>query len=284
MGAKLTNVAFVYDFDGTLAPGNMQEHKFFPKIQKSPKAFWDEAKERAKSNDMDEILAYMELMLEKSIAANHPMRFETFRSYGELLPLFAGVEDWFGRQNQRAKRLKVRLKHFVISSGLREMIGGSAIAGSFETVFASGFRYDQNGVAKWPALAVNYTTKTQFLFRINKGIGNAYDNDTINKFTPMESRPIPFENIVYFGDGDTDVPAMKITTSLGGRAIAVYRPRRKGAKNRCSKLISDGRATCMAPADYRANHQIDRIADAFLKEVAARRAFRVAANIRFARQ
>ena len=218
------NIAIAYDFDGTLAPGNMQEYNFIPDLNMDKGEFWREANEMAKKHDMDEVLAYMHLMLIKAKEQNLDLREGSFVKYGEKITFFEGVESYFERINAYAAAQNLHLEHFIISSGLREIVKGTRIAKHFKTIYASGFQYDDNGIACWPALGVNYTNKTQFLFRINKGIYNSYDNTLINKSMPEDERAVPFSNFIYIGDGETDVPAMKMVNLYGGTTIAVYNP------------------------------------------------------------
>jgi hypothetical protein len=273
-------VAIAYDFDGTLAPDNMQERDFIPALGLKPKEYWKEAKELATKYDMDEILAYLNLMLQKAQAKGLKIDKKTFTDFGQKLILFPGVESWFKRVNAHGKKAKVSVEHYIISSGLREMIAGTSIAKEFKYIFASGFRYDQHDVAIWPALAVNYTNKSQYLFRINKGIMNSYDNSTINKFMRQEDRRVPFSNMIYIGDGETDIPAMKMITYQGGRAIAVYRARKKGAKHAAKRLVTEERANAAVPADFRKNSDLEKAVKATIDEIAAKSRFFVAAKIR----
>jgi hypothetical protein len=266
---KLIPMAICYDFDGTLAPGYMQEYDFIPAIGVSPKDFWAESFELAKKNDADTILAYMRLMLKKAAEADVRVTRAAFRSFGSTVSLFQGVEAWFGRINSYALAKGVKLEHFIISSGLREMIEGTKIAGEFSRIYASGFMYDANGAAAWPALAINYTTKTQFLFRINKASPEVYDNSTINKFVPKEERPVPFTNIVYIGDGETDIPCFRLVKEEGGYSIAVYRPRKSESKALTEKLLDEGRASLIAPADYREGSVIDTSVKAIIDRIEA---------------
>ncbi len=258
-------IAIAYDFDGTLAPGNMQEHSFIPSLHINKKDFWNEVKKVAKENDMDEILAYMQLMLDKAKEKSIPVRKNDFVKHGKAINLFSGIEDFFPRINEYAKNKNIIVEHFIISSGLREIIKGTKINKNFKCVFASGFKYDENNVAEWPALAINYTNKTQYLFRISKGILNCYDNSTINKSMPEDKRYVLFSNLVYIGDGETDVPAMKMTKYKGGTAIAVYNPalrkskKKKSPKQICEDLIKQGRVDYIAPTDYTENSEIDKI-------------------------
>lgn len=273
MKPRKARVALVYDFDGTLAPGNMQEQSFLPAVGTDGKKFWAKAKARAKEHDMDEILAYMELMLEQSGATKTPIRRDTFKGYGKKIAFFPGVDSWFNRINKFARSVGVSATHYIISSGNRETIEGTAIAKHFERIFASSFRYDENGVAVWPALAVNYTNKAQFLFRINKGVENAHENDKVNAYMKEEERPYPFKNFLYFGDGDTDIPAMKMVTYQGGKSIVVYQSKQKGAKAKAHKLVEQHRADIAVPADYSQGSVLETAVKAAIQQVAARHTF-----------
>lgn len=265
MAKKLTKIAIAYDFDGTLAPGNMQEHAFLPSLGINPKSFWAKTKQKAKENDMDEILAYMQLTLDEAKAKDLPIRKSDFINYGKEIEFFEGVELYFDRINTYAKAKGIKIEHYIISSGLREFVKGTKIAKHFKNIFASGFEYDVNGVAVWPALAINYTNKTQYLFRINKGINNSYDNYEINKFMLERERYIPFEQMIYIGDGETDVPAMKMIKYQGGKAIAVYNPKIRAKKNKkspkqiCEDLINQDRANYIAPANYSEGSELDKM-------------------------
>jgi hypothetical protein len=265
MAKKLIRVAIAYDFVGTLAPGNMQEHAFLPSLGIDPKSFWGKTKKKAKENDMDEILAYMQLTLDEARTKNFPIRRSDFMQYGRGIEFFEGVETYFDRINLYAKEKGIAIEHYIISSGLREFVKGTKIAKHFKNIFASGFEYDANGVAVWPALAINYTNKTQYLFRINKGINNSYDNYEINKFMPEKERYIPFGQMIYIGDGETDVPAMKMIKYQGGKAIAVYNPKIRAKKNRkspkqiCEDLINQNRADYIAPANYSEGSELDKM-------------------------
>ena len=278
MPHKKIPVAIAYDFDGTLAPGNMQDRDFIPDLKLKPAAFWKEVKAEARENDMDEILAYLEQMLLKAKFKKVKINRKAFLAYGAKLEFFPGVETWFERITKYGGSIGLRVKHYVISSGLREVIAGTRIAKHLEYIFASGFRYDQNDVATWPALAANYTNKAQYLFRINKGIPNSWDNSIINKFIPNSERPIPFSNMIYLGDGETDIPAMKMVTHQGGRAIAVYPPRKRGAKRAAQLLVKQERASTAVKADYRTGQALEILVKASLDEIAARGRFRAAGN------
>ena len=192
---KKIDVALIYDFDGTLSPGNMQEFGFVQAIGKNPDAFWQKTVEMATTNDASGILCYMYLMLQEAKACGISLKRESFRKFGSMVELFKGVEEWFALINQYGKARGINIKHYINSSGLKEMIEGTPIAKRFENIYACSFLYNVDGVAYWPAVAVDYTTKTQFLFKINKGIREISDNKRINEFVAKEDRPIPFERM-----------------------------------------------------------------------------------------
>jgi len=275
MPKKLIPLAIAYDFDGTLAPGNMQEHSFIPNLGIKKKDFWSKVKQNARDHDMDEILSYMYLMLREADSHSQRISRDSFAAHGKGLPLYPGVTDWFGRINQYGKDRGVKVHHYIISSGLREMLAGIDIAKEFDFIFASGFMYDQHDVARWPALAVNYTNKTQHLFRINKGIINSWDNDKINKFVAEPDRPIPFSNMIYIGDGETDIPCMKMVKYQGGYSVAVYDAHRRKTTTRpspkeiCQTLLEQKRADYALPADYQEGKALDSLVKAVIEKVKA---------------
>lgn len=269
MAKKLIRMAISYDFDGTLAPGNMQEYDFIPALKMRSKPFWSSVNDLAKRHEMDPILAYMYVMLEEAHRAQIPVRKVDFKHFGANITLFPGVNDWFGRINAYAKGKGIKLEHFIISSGIREMVEGTPIFKEFKKVYASGFMFDYHGVARWPALAVNYTTKTQYLFRINKGSLDVHDNSIINKYVPKEQRPVPFEHMIFVGDGETDIPCMRLVKDQGGHSIAVYNPGKHYAKTHAEQLIKDGRATLFATADYQAGRAIDLAVKAIIDKIEA---------------
>mgnify|MGYP003393548755 CR=1 FL=1 len=268
MPRKLIPFAIAYDFDGTLAPGNMQERDFIPAIGMTTKSFWTEVNDLCKKHQADNILIYMRLMLKKADAADIAVRKKDIEAYGKSLAFFKGVETWFDRINIYGKTSGVQVTHYIISSGIREMVKGSSISKKFKAIFASSFLYDHNGVAQWPALALNYTTKTQYLFRINKGNLDVYDHSKINDFVPKSQRPVPFENMVFIGDGDTDIPCFRLVKDQGGHSIAVYKPNTRGKKEKAKKILEDGRVNFTAPANYKEGGELDLIVKALIDKVA----------------
>ena len=267
---KPAPLVLIYDFDGTLAPGEMQEHSFIPSLGLKSAEFWAQSNEMARDSNGDRILLYMHLMLREAIAHNIRRSRAAFREHGRGMPFFPGVEAWFRRINEEGKKRGLEIQHFVISSGLLEMIEGSAIFPEFTKVFASTYLYDANDVAVAPALAINYTTKTQFLFRINKGALDLADDAAVNAYIDKQDRPVPFANMIYIGDGATDIPCFRLVREQGGTSIAVYDPRREGLDTRAAQLIDDHRVDFVAPADYRAGHALSDFVLAAMDQVAAR--------------
>lgn len=263
-------MAIAYDFDGTLAPGNMQEHQFIPKINMRPNKFWGEVNRLTKKHQADGVLVYMNLMLRKAAAAEAPVRREDFEEHGKGLKLFEGVEEWFDRITQYGRTKKVNVKHYLISSGNAEIFAGTKIASKFDKVYASKFIFDENGVAQWPALAINYTTKTQYLFRINKGAHDLSDDRKVNQFVEKHSRPIPFENMIFIGDGETDIPCFRLVKEEGGLSVAVYKPHTPGAQDKAQQYHKEGRVNCVASAIYTDRSELDQIVKAQINIVSSR--------------
>ena len=277
MKCNKKKTALIYDFDGTLAPGNLQEHSFIPDIGMSKEEFWKKVKRQAKNSDADEILVYMYLMIEKAKETGKVVTFDDLKNHGKEPVLFPGIDDnsWFNRINSFADEHDLDLKHYIISSGIREMIKGCSICDNFEQIFASKFIYDEDERAVWPGVGINYTTKTQYLFRINKGIDNHWDNTVINNYMPEDERPIPFERMIFLGDGDTDIPTMKMLTHKGGHSVAVYDSERTDVDLlKIHRLISDGRVEFVAPADYQEKSQLDIIVKGILGRIAQENGYR----------
>ena len=246
---KRHTVALIYDFDGTLSPGNMQEFGFIQAIGKDPETFWRKSAELSQSQDASEILSYMKLMLDEAKASNIQIRREDFKKFGSKIPLYDGVKEWFSMVNRYGETKGVNIEHYINSSGLQEMIEGSIIYHEFKKVFACSFLYE-NGVATWPAVAIDYTGKTQFIFKINKGVHSIRDHVRVNEYVPDKDRAVPFSNMIYFGDGATDIPCMKLVKQFGGHSIAVYDPSKRNARVKAEKLISENRVNFACPTDY----------------------------------
>lgn len=278
MKSKKPIVALIYDFDGTLSPGNMQEYGFIQAIKKDPDAFWRESNTLAEQNDIDPILSYMHLMIKKAHAEDISLKKSSFAEFGSKIQLFSGVLEWFSLINKYGKAKGLQIEHYINSSGLREMIEGTSIAKEFKRIYAASFLYDIDGKAIWPGVAVNYTTKTQFLFKINKGIESNFDNKKVNEFVEQENRRIPFNRMIYFGDGETDIPCMRLVKDLGGHSIAVYKPRDSKKKARCEKLISEQRVNFVTAADYTEDKEIFTIVKTILDKIKADNDFALLLN------
>ena len=242
-----TIVALLYDFDRTLCTQDMQNYAFIPSLGMDPEDFWREANDFGRREHMDGILAYMYTMIRKCREKGVPLTRESLRRCGESIVFFPGVEGWFDRIDRFGALLGVQVEHYVISSGLREIIDGSAIAGHFKEIYASEFYYDGSGGPVWPKLAVNFTAKTQFVYRINKGVLDVSDDRTLNASMPDDSKRVPFTNMIYLGDGLSDVPCMKMMRAYGGQAIAVYQDANRPG---VGQLLRQGRVDYIYPADY----------------------------------
>ena len=260
-----TIVALLYDFDRTLCTQDMQNYAFIPSLGMAPEDFWREANDFGRREHMDGILAYMYTMIRQCREKGVPLTRESLRRCGRSVTLFPGVEDWFGRIDRFGALLGVQVEHYVISSGLREIIDGSAIAGRFKEIYASEFYYDEAGRPVWPKLAVNFTAKTQFVYRINKGVLDVSDDRTLNASMPDDSKRVPFTHMIYLGDGLSDVPCMKMMRAYGGQAIAVYQSaNRQGVE----QLLRQGRVDYIYPADYREGAGLELTVKEILRKMA----------------
>ena len=258
-------VAFLYDFDKTLCTTDMEDYAFIPRLGMTPREFWSKANGFGHANRMDGILAYMYTMIRESEQRDLPFTRESLREMGRDIVLFPGVQEWFGRINAFGDSQGVQVEHYIISSGLREIIEGSAISGEFKEIYASEFYYDGAGKPVWPKLTVNFTAKTQFVYRINKGVLDVSDDKTLNDSMPDDSKRVPFTNMVYMGDGLSDVPCMKMMRAYGGQAIAVYQEsNRVGVED----LLAKGRVDFIFPADYSEGTALDQTVKNIIRKMA----------------
>lgn len=258
-------VAICYDFDKTLSPDNMQAQGYLQAIHyENQDEFWRETNELACENEMDSNLAWMYLML-KGARGKELFRRDMLAKYGASVELYEGVADWFDRICRYGEDRGIIVEHYIISSGLKEMIEGTCIGDKFTKIYASSFYYDSDGVAIWPAQVVNFTNKTQFLFRISKGVLDVNDDAVNDYFAPEEIR-VPFKNMVYIGDSETDIPCMKLVHSYGGHSIGVYNPVTKD-KRRVLKLMEENRIGHYAPADYTEGSEMDLLIKSIVDDV-----------------
>ena len=232
---KIT-AALIYDFDGTLAPGNMQEYDFIPAVGQSNREFWNDANSLAEEQDADMTLTYMAKMLEAARSRKLSLRREAFQESGRNIRLFPGVKEWFGRINAYAAARGVRVLHYI---------------------------------AYWPGVAVNYTNKTQFIFKINKGVESVSDCKLVNQYIEERERPVPFSRMIYVGDGTTDIPCMRLVKNFGGHSIAVYNPASaKVGRKDLASLIRDNRVNHVCAADYTEGSEIDRLVKLIIDKIA----------------
>ena len=265
---ELPVLAICYDFDKTLSPDDMQAQGYIQSVGYDVGQFWKESNGMAQNNDMDGNLAYMYKMV-KEAEGNLVFNKKALAEYGAKVQLFPGVADWFERIREYGKEHNVIVEHYIISSGLKEMIEGTEIAknGAFEKIYASSFFYNERGIAVWPAQVINYTNKTQFLFRIEKGVLDINDAGVNDYFAPEDLR-VPFRNMVYIGDSDTDIPCMKLVNSYGGHSIGVYNPDTVD-KAKVFKMTRDNRIRYYAAADYSEDSEMDKLVKAIIDKTAA---------------
>lgn len=261
-------IAICYDFDKTLTPDDMQAQGYIQSVGFDIKDFWEKSNSLAETNDMDQNLAYMYTMVEEA-EGKLVFNRDTLAKYGAEVKLFPGVETWFERIRKYGEKFGVIVEHYIISSGLKEMIEGTRMAkeGAFTKIYASSFYYNEKGVAKWPAQVINYTNKTQFLFRIEKGVLDINDQG-VNEYFQQDKMRIPFRNIIYIGDSDTDIPCMKLVNTYGGYSIGVYNPENND-KNKVYKMIRDNRIKMFAPADYTTGSELDLIVKKIIEKTAS---------------
>ena len=258
-------VAFLYDFDKTLCTTDMEDYAFIPSLGYTPSEFWAKANGFGYENKMDGLLAYMYTMIRECAAQGIRLDRDYLVRSGEAIELFPGVREWFARVTAYGADFGVDVEHYVISSGLREIIEGSGIAHEFKQIYACEFYYDESDLAAWPKLDVNFTNKTQFVYRINKGILDIARDKELNDSMPDDSKRVPFTNMVYVGDGLSDVPCMKMMRAYGGQAVAVYQ---KSNRAGVEKLLQDGRVDFIFPADYREGTEFDKTVHNILRKMA----------------
>ncbi|MBO7303256.1 MAG: haloacid dehalogenase-like hydrolase [Clostridia bacterium] len=250
---KNSVIAIVYDFDKTLSTDDMQNFSFIPELGMEPADFWARTSMLVKETGMENILAYMYVMIEQCKEKNIPLTREYLNKLGKDVKFFDGVTTWFKRVNSYAEELGYTVEHYVVSSGTKEIIEGTSIAKEFKEIYACEFLFNEYGIATWPKIAINYTAKTQYLFRISKGVLDPYDHVGVNANIPKR---IPYKNMIYIGDGMTDIPCMTLVKEKGGKSIAIYP---KGNQEKVSQLVEDGRINYICRGDYSSNSEIEKI-------------------------
>ena len=259
-------VAICYDFDKTLSPKDMQDFGLIPKLNCDISSFWKESNERAAKEGMDRILSYMRLIIDKASQHGVTVSESDFKKLGKSIVLFPGVESWFQRINAYAESIRINLEHYIISAGLKEIIAGTSIAKYFTEIYASSFIYTEYGAPFWPRQVVNYTTKTQHLFRISKNCLDLSDESRVNEYIKSENRRIPFKNFIYIGDSETDIPAMRVVKKGGGTSIGVYNSETANI-GRAAKLLMQERIDYLVPAVYEENSRLDVLVKDTLKRI-----------------
>ena len=261
-------IAVCYDFDHTLSPDDMQAQGYIQSVGYDVKRFWEETDSLAHEQGLDSHLAYMYKMVREA-EGNLVLNRKALMDYGSRVQVYPGVETWFDRIRKYGEEENVIVEHYIISSGLKEMIEGTKMAreGAFERIYASAFCYNDRGVAVWPAQAVNYTNKTQFLFRIEKGTLDVND-PAVNDYFPPDRIRVPFRDMIYIGDSDTDIPCMKLVNTNGGYSIGVYDPQTRN-KDKVKKMMRDNRIRFFAPADYTEGSELDTLVRHIIRRTAA---------------
>ncbi len=258
-------IGILYDFDKTLCTTDMQEYSFIKNLGMSSSEFWGEAAEITKKHEVEKILAYMFVMIKKCKEKGIPLTEEYLRRCGENVVLFKGVSTWFDRINEFGESMGVNIEHYIISSGTYEIIKGTPIAKYFKEIYACKYMYDSNGEAIWPALAINYTMKTQYIYRISKGTLEVTDDYNLNRLQDESLRRISYHNMIYIGDGMTDIPCMKLVKDRGGKSIALYA---SGNSKTAKPLVEDNRINFVCVADYSPNSTLEKIVKLMIENMA----------------
>ena len=254
-------IAILYDFDKTLSTTDMQEYDFIKNLGVTPEEFWGETGKLKNKAEMDGILAYMYMMLKCCKDKNIKLTREYLNECGKNIKLHKGVNTWFERINKYAESIGATVEHYLISSGITEIVEGSDIAKYFKKIYGCTFLYGDDGEAIWPATAINFTLKTQFIYRISKGVLDIRDDYNLNKRT--DDRRIPYRNFIYIGDGMTDIPSMKLVKERGGKSIALYQEN----KQTIAELLADERINYACKADYSANSTLERIVKLMIETI-----------------
>lgn len=260
---KKPTIAICYDFDKTLSPKNMQEFGFFDDIGFTADEFWSKQDLFVEENKSDRMLINMYSMVHEAKKKGIVLTREKLNEYGSKVKLFNGVDTWFDRINAYGKEQGVEVEHFIVSSGMKEIIEGTPIAKYFKKIYACSYLYNKEGEPIWPNMSINYTNKTQFLYRINKGCLDETDN-SINDMLDQDSRLVPFENMIYLGDSETDIPCMRLVMKSGGKAIGVYKDS-ESHKKYLKNLLANNKINYIAEADYSKGKMLETIVKAIIK-------------------
>ena len=257
----------VMNHTGYATLADMQEYQFIPSVGMEASDFWGLANSYAEEEHMDKILSYMYIMIKKSQECGIPLTRKSVMECGRAIELYNGLPEWFDRLNRFGRENGVTVEHYVLSSGLKEIIEGSEIGKCFKEIFACEFLYGENGEAVWPKTAVNYTAKTQFVYRINKGVLDVSNDKDLNRSTPDSKRRVPFSNMLYIGDGLSDVPCMKMVKAYGGCSIAVHNNNPRQLEG-VSDLLYHNRVDFAFEADYSEGSGLDITVKDIIRRIA----------------
>lgn len=263
---KQKTIAMVYDVDGTLVPGDIPNYKMIPAFKQTPNEFWEKCQDFSRETECDDILAYFRLAMLEAQKNGISLSKAFLNECGKGTPTFDGLDTWFARVNAYGEKLGVKIEHYIISAGMGEMVETTSFAPNMKKIFASEFVYDENGNAVWPKRIINHTAKTQYLFRISKGMLQATNSQDVNE--RLESKPIPFNQMIFLGDGLTDIPAMTIVQERGGASLAVYNPSSMKKKELAKQLMYEGRVSAAIPADYTEGKMLERFVKSAIFKIA----------------
>ena len=258
-------IGILYDFDKTLCTTDMQEYDFIKNLGMQSSEFWGEAAELTQTHEVEKILSYMLVMIRECKKRGIPLTREYLTQCGKNVVLFDGVLSWFDRINEFGEQMGVNIEHYIISSGTYEIIEGTPIAKYFKRIYACRYMYDENGEAVWPALAINYTLKTQYIYRISKGILDVTDDYNLNRLQDESLRRIAYHNMIYIGDGMTDIPCMKMVKQKGGKSIAVFA---EGKSEAVRPLVDDDRINYVCTSDYSEGSTLETIVKLMIENMA----------------
>ena len=256
-------IAIMYDFDKTLSTTDMQNYSFIPRIGLTPKEFWDKTSTYTEEHGVERILAYMYTMVDEAKKKGITLTREFLQDCGKDILFYPGVTTWFDRINKFGEENGVEIEHYLVSSGTKEIVEGCEICKAFKEIYGCEFYYDETGEAVWPKMAINYTQKTQYFFRVAKGATNATDDSGVNQKT--EIHRIPYENIIYLGDGMTDIACMTLVKKNQGNSIAIY-PEEESHK--VKQIYNDDRVNFICSADYREGSDLDKVIKLIIRKVA----------------
>lgn len=256
-------VAIVYDFDKTLCSEDMQNYSFIPALGMTPKEFWGATSTFSEKTNVERILSYMYMMIKLANDKGINLTKEYLKGLGKDIKFYPGVLTWFKRINEYGESLGIQVEHYLVSSGTKEIIDGCAIADQFKAIYGCEFLFGEDGLPIWPKLTINYTAKTQFIYRITKGVLDVTDDSNVNK--RINTKRVPFQNIVYLGDGMTDIPCMALVKESGGKSIAIYT---KDSKDKAMELYNENRVNFICKADYSSNSQLEKVIKLVINSVA----------------